>query len=255
MFHSANNPTRFASFFSDAAEASVAVLDLVFPRDCAGCGRAVDRPHGHVCWECFRSIELRATGLCRQCGLTIEGQTVHDFVCSACRDHEPAFEMARSASRFSGVVREMLHQFKYGGATWLCQDLADLLHGCVLGHYAAEEVDLVVPVPLHGQKQRDRGYNQAALLAAALASRLNRPQVGDVLMRTRDTPTQTKLHAEQRRKNVRNAFAVCAPEWVRGRTVLLVDDVMTTGATLSEAAATLKRAGARRVWTATVARG
>jgi len=255
MFFSANNPTRITSFITDATEASVAVLDLVFPRHCAGCGRTVDRPRGHVCWECFRTIELRATGLCQQCGLPSEGQVTHAFVCSACRDHEPAFDMARSAGRFSGVLREILHQFKYGRATWLCQDLADLLHGCVLAHYTAEEVDLVVPVPLHGQKQRDRGYNQAALLAAALASRLDRPQAGDVLVRTRDTPTQTKLHAEQRRKNVRGAFAVRAPEWVRGRTVLLIDDVMTTGATLSEAAATLKRAGARRVWTATVARG
>ena len=205
--------------------------------------------------RCFRTIELRESGLCRLCGLKIEGRVTHEFTCSACRDHPPAFDTARSAGRFGGVLREMLHQFKYGRATWLCEDLADLLHGCVLAHYASEEVDIVVPVPLHGQKQRDRGYNQAALLAAALAPRLGRPCAGDVLARTRATPTQTRLRAGQRRTNVRNAFAVRGPEWVRGRTALLVDDVMTTGATLSEVAATLKRAGAWRVWGATVARG
>lgn len=240
---------------SDAAESTVAVLDLVFPRHCAGCGQTVDRPRGQICWECFRTIELREAGLCQLCGLKIEGHIAHEFTCSACREHAPDFDTARSAGRFGGVLRELLHQFKYGRATWLCQDLADLLHGCVLAHYAADEVDLVVPVPLHKQKQRDRGYNQAAVLAAALAPRLQRPYAGDVLVRTRATPTQTRLHADQRQCNVRNAFAARAPEWVRGRTVLLVDDVMTTGATLSEAAATLKRAGAWRVWAATVARG
>jgi len=244
-----------APFLSDAALSATAVLDIVFPRHCAGCGQTVDRPCGHICWDCFRTIELRESGLCQLCGLKIEGRIAHEFTCSACRDHPPAFDTARAAGRFGGVLRELLHQFKYGRATWLCHDLADLLHGCVLAHYAAEEVDLVVPVPLHNQKQRDRGYNQAALLAAALAPRLARLFAGDALVRTRATPTQTRLHAGQRRQNVHNAFAVRSPEWVRGRTVLLVDDVMTTGATLSEVAATLKRAGAWRVWAATVARG
>lgn len=243
------------TLLSDATEASVAVLDLVFPRHCAGCGQMVDRPRGHICWECFRGIELRESGLCQLCGLKIEGRIAHEFTCSACRDHPPAFDTARSAGRFGGVLREMLHQFKYGQATWLCEDLADLLQGCVLAHVAVEEIDLVVSVPLHKQKQRDRGYNQAALLAAALALRLARPYAGDVLARIRDTPTQTRLHAGQRHKNVRHAFAVRGPEWVRGRTVVLVDDVMTTGATLSAVAATLKRAGAWRIWAATVARG
>ena len=243
------------TILSESAETTIAALDLVFPRHCAGCGRTVDRPRGHICWECFRGIQLRESQICQCCGLKIEGRIAHEFTCSACREHPPSFDTARSAGRFGGVLREMLHQFKYGRATWLCEDLADLLHGCVLAHYAAEEVDTVVPVPLHRQKQRDRGYNQAALLAAALAPRLERPYAGDVLARTRATPTQTRLHAGPRRKNVHNAFAVRAPEWVRGRTVLLVDDVMTTGATLSEVAATLKRAGAWRVWAATVARG
>ena len=236
-------------------EAAFSVLDLVFPRHCAGCGKSVDRPRGQICWECFRTIELRESGLCQTCGLRIEGRTSHEFTCTVCRDRPPSFDAARSAGRFGGVLREMLHQFKYNGATWLCEDLVDLLQGCLLAHYAVEEVDAVVSVPLHRQKQRDRGYNQAALLATTLARRLARPCVTDVLARVRATPTQTRLHAEQRRRNVRQAFAVRAPEWVRGRTVLLVDDVMTTGATLSEAAATLKHAGAWRVWAATVARG
>ena len=237
------------------SETATAVLDLVFPRICAGCGGAVDRAGGYLCWNCFSSIELRETGLCATCGLRIASAVAHTFVCSACRNTPPGFDRSRSAAHFGGVLRGLLHQFKYGGGTWLCADLTDLLQGCVLAHYAAGEVDAVVPVPLHAGRQRDRGYNQAALLAGLLARRLDRPCLADALARVRATPTQTRLHADERRLNVRGAFAARAPEWVRGRTVLLVDDVMTTGATLSEAAATLRRAGAWRVWAATVARG
>ncbi len=240
---------------SDVGETAAAALDLLFPRLCAGCGKNVDRPHSHVCWECFRSIHLHESNLCQCCGLKIEARVTHAFACSACRERPPAFDLARAAGRFSGVLRELLHQFKYNRATWLCRDLVDLLHGCMLAHMATESVDVVAPVPLHCQKLRDRGFNQAALLAAALAQRLDRPFAADLLARTRATPTQTRLHAAQRRKNVHNAFAVRAPEWVRSRTILLVDDVMTTGATLSEAAATLKQAGAWRVWAVTAARG
>lgn len=241
--------------WSRLAETSTAVLDLFFPRTCAGCSGAVDRSGGYLCWECFRAIELRETGLCEQCGLKIQGDVQHAFTCGACQITPPAFDRARSAARFGGVLRNLLHQFKYNSGTWLCGDLTDLLQGCVLAHYTVADVDAVVPVPLHAGRQRDRGYNQAALLAWKLAGRLDRPCLGDALVRLRPTPTQTRLHAEERRANVRGAFAVRAPAWVRGRTVLLVDDVMTTGATLSEAAATLRRAGAWRVWAATVARG
>jgi ComF family protein len=243
------------SFLADAAQTAGAALDLAFPRHCAGCERTVDRLHGHLCWECFRKIEWRGTGVCERCGLLLEARVTHAFTCHACQEHAPAFDRARSAGRFHGVLREILHQFKYNGATWLAEDLTEMLHGCVLGHFAAGEVDLVVPVPLHRQKQRERSYNQSALLAAALARQLRRPCLGDVLARTRATPTQTRLNALQRRRNIREAFAVRAPEWVRGRTALVVDDVMTTGATLSEIAACLKHAGTWRVWAVTVARG
>jgi ComF family protein len=242
-------------FLSDTAASVTGALDVFFPRHCAGCGGAVDRPSGHVCWDCFRRIELHQGSACDCCGLKLDGEIRHAFLCTACRERPPHFDRARSAGRFRGVLRDLLHQFKYGQATWLGSDLAEFLHGCVLAHFAADEIDLVVPVPLHRKKLRDRGYNQAALLAGVLAARLGRPCAGDVLARVRATPTQTRLHADDRRRNVRGAFAARAPGWVRGRTVLLVDDVMTTGATLGEAADTLKRAGAWRVWAATVARG
>jgi ComF family protein len=243
------------SFQALATHAS-SLLDLLFPRHCAGCGGAVDRDGTHVCWDCFRGIELRGEdGACERCGLKVEGPVTHVFRCAACRADEPAFDRARSAGRFGGVLRELLLRFKYGRATWLRDDLAGILHGCVLAHFAWQEVDAVVPVPLHSVKRRFRGYNQAALLAGDVARRLDRPHVDDALVRVRATPTQTRLDAASRRRNVRGAFAVRDAGWVRGRTLLLIDDVMTTGATLDAASAALRAAGAWRVWAATVARG
>ena len=198
---------------------------------------------------------MRAGGWCDRCGLKVEGAVGHRFVCALCATEPPAFDRARSAGRYAGVLRGLLHDFKYHHATWLTDDLVDLLHGCLLAHFPAAEADVVAPVPLHAIKRRERGYNQSALLAAALARRLGRPFVGEALARVRATPTQTRLSAPARRRNVHRAFVARETGWVRGRTVLLVDDVMTTGATLDEAAGVLAKAGAWRVRALTVARG
>jgi ComF family protein len=178
-----------------------------------------------------------------------------DFLCDLCRRAARAIDGARAAAAFRGGLRSLLHAFKYRHATWLCMDLADLLQGCVAAYYETADIDLVVPVPLHPNKQRQRTYNQSALLADILARRLGLETFGDSLRRARATPSQTRLSAAARRANVRGAFEVVRPAWVRGRSVLLVDDVMTTGATLHEAAACLKKAGAWRVWAVAVARG
>lgn len=232
-----------------------ALLDLLFPRHCAACGADVDRPDCLVCWECFRGIELVDGPICSHCGLKVEGAFSHAFVCGNCHDHPPAFERARVAGRFQGVLRDLLHAFKYNGGVWLCRDLADLLHGCLLTHFDVAAIDVVVPVPLAAVKRRARSYNQAALLAHDLARRLERPYCGEALVRIRNTPSQTRLSAAARHANMLGAFQVAAPDWIRGRTVLLLDDVMTTGATLHEAARALRKGGAARVWAVAVARG
>lgn len=237
--------------------AGLALLDCSFPRICPLCENASDRPGRLVCWECFRRLPLHTADdpICRRCGLAPQGSMAGDFLCDLCRRAAPAFDGARAAAAFRGGLRGLLHAFKYQRATWLRADLVDLLQGCVTAYYDTADIDLVVPVPLHPRKQRQRTYNQSALLADALARRLGLEARGDSLRRARATPSQTRLSAAARRANVRGAFEVARPAWVRGRSVLLVDDVMTTGATLHEAAACLKRAGAWRVWAVAVARG
>jgi ComF family protein len=185
----------------------------------------------------------------------VEGAVAHAFVCSSCKEAKPAFDKARAAGHFHGVLREQIHQFKYAQALWLKHDLADLLYGCLLAHFSPEEVDVVVSVPLHPVRQRERSYNQAALIGRELARRIERRFDGRSLARVRTTLSQTNFDAAHRRMNMLGAFGVTDPEWIAQRCVLLVDDVMTTGATLSECARTLKKAGARKVWAVTVARG
>ncbi|MDD4025695.1 MAG: ComF family protein [Kiritimatiellae bacterium] len=231
------------------------VADWFYPRVCPGCGALSDRPGRHLCWECRRRIELYEEGVCERCGLHAEGGVAHGFVCGACRAAPPSFDRARSAGRFAGVLREQIHLFKYGHALWLTRDLADLLEGCLRAHFAFDEVDAVAPVPLYPARRRERSYNQAAVLARELAGRIGRRCETAALIRIRHTATQTALDAPRRRANMRGAFEAARPERVRHRRILLVDDVMTTGATLNECARVLKKAGAYTVWAVTLARG
>ena len=167
----------------------------------------------------------------------------------------PAFDQARSALRFKGGIKDVLHGFKYSNATHMAFDLATLLHACVQTHYANDPFDAVSFVPLHPAKDRSRTYNQARLLAENLARLMNLPLACGCLARIRETGTQTRLNMRARAKNVAGAFQPECPQWIEGRNFLLVDDVMTTGATISECSRVLKEAGAARVCAVTVARG
>jgi len=181
-----------------------------------------------------------------------------DGLCANCRDCAPEFDRAASFGEYVDGVRGLIHLLKYESVTpaarplggLLAQAITELLAGC------ADATPLLIPVPLHKSRRRSRGFNQSELIAHAVAKRL--PQRLEVacgaLVRQRDTVSLVGLTREEHIANVRDAFRVADAAGVRGRDVLLVDDVMTTGTTLSECAHVLKQAGAKRVWAATVAR-
>lgn len=197
---------------------------------------------------------LSQTGRCRVCGAAAESFN-GDFVCDVCSGAgAPRFDASACALAFDGPARRMLLDFKFNRHLWLRDDLADWLEGAVRARLAADAVDAVLPVPSTSAHLWDRGYSQCVELASALAVRLSRRLDAKTLARRGRPRRQAGLPEELRRANVRGTFAVRRPEMVRGRTLLLVDDIMTTGATLSEAAAALKEAGAWRVWCAAVAR-
>jgi ComF family protein len=179
---------------------------------------------------------------------------LHDTVlCGLCRREAFAFDQARSYDWYDGTLRQVIRQFKYNKMRPLAKPLAARL-AQVLIRMDAGSLDLVLPVPLHRNRQRARGFNQSELLTRQLAVMCDLPLGSRDCVRVRDTPPQTGLRGTERRRNVRGAFAVPRPERVRGLNVLLVDDVITTGATADSCARALKQAGAKGVWVLTLAR-
>jgi len=232
-----------------------ALADLLFPRACSGCGGPAHEASLYFCWDCLASLDVIRQPFCRLCGDPADGALEGNYLCAACLSHTPAFDQARSALRYRGILQNALQNFKYNGATWLSRDFSMFLAACHQAHYADLSIDLLLYVPLFPAKERERSYNQAGLLAHELSARLGGPPVKRLLVKLRPTPTQTHLTAGDRRANVNDTFAIRKEKAVAGRRVLLIDDVMTTGATVDECARMLKEAGADKVYVLTVARG
>ena len=231
------------------------ILDLCWPRDCEICGRPCDRPGRHVCSDCLMRLPfVPVDGCCRCCGRDVPDLR-GDFLCDDCRGEDaPAFDRAASALRFEGEARQAVLDFKFKSHFWLRGDFVDWLEGVARVRFHCEEVDAVVPVPLTWRRWLVRGYNQSAILAAALAKRLSKPCRRFALMRLGQPLRQSSLEEADRRRNVKGTFAVRSPESVAGKTIMVLDDIMTTGATLSECAKVLKVAGAKRVWCVSLCR-
>jgi ComF family protein len=228
-----------------------AALDLLFPPFCPVCRSALGPGRRDpLCGACWQALERIAPPWCRRCGepLSIEG------LCGQCRRHRRSFVYARAALRYGPVAREALHAFKFDGRRALAVPLADVLAGLGLSALPGAAPDLLIPVPLHPRRERERGYNQSALLARRLGYAWGVAVAPGALVRAVATAPQSELDAAARRRNVRRAFVVRRPDLVIGRHVLLVDDIFTTGATVGECARALNRAGAAAVGVLTVAR-
>ncbi len=231
------------------------LLDVIYPRYCGACGGQVESHCGHICWQCRSQFALITGPACGRCGDPADGNVYHGYTCWWCKRENVHFDRARSALRYFGSLQRTLQQFKYNAYVWLAGDLSEYLEACVNVHYDARLIDAVVPIPLFVRKERQRTFNQSALLGRHLARSLGLPFYGNSVVRIRDTGSQVALNARQRRGNVRNAFRVICRERIDGRSILLVDDVMTTGATVNECSRALKEAGAVEVNVVTVARG
>jgi ComF family protein len=217
---------------------------MLLPPACAGCGK----PGFRWCCECQQSVRRLPEPLCSICGVPIRSS---DSVCAHCLRVRPAYRALRSWSVFAAPIRPALHHLKYRRDIGLGEALALQLAGFVKG--LQWPVDGVTPVPLGRRRQRERGYNQASLIARPLSMAIGAEYVPSAVVRIRDTRTQVGLTRLARQENVRGAFGA-APDIVRGRVLLLVDDVATTGATLSACAQALLVSGARDVLALTVAR-
>jgi ComF family protein len=230
-----------------------AVVDLLFPPRCVTCHRL----GAWLCSHCLDEIEVIHPPICYRCGLPVNSTDPGGLaaaICGHCQQAPLQLDGLRAYAFHSGPLRQAIHQFKYEDLRALAAPLGNLMaDGWAALSPPAQNIDVVVPVPLHATRHRQRGYNQAALLAREIGARLHWPVVEDILVRARATAPQVELSAQERQANVRDAFR-CVDDSLSGRRLLLVDDVCTTGFTLEAACAALQDAGGVLVWAYTLAR-
>lgn len=229
-----------------------AVLSVVLAPGCAACGELLAQPtRGPVCAACWRSILPLTPPLCHRCGDPLPSWRLCGAPpqeCARCRRGRPALDQSRAIGEYSGALRAIIHALKYDGRRSLARPLGALMRQ--RGADVLAGAACAIPVPLHASRRRQRGFNQAADLARHVGL-----PVCAALRRRRATATQTGLPAAQRHRNVREAFAITrAGRTLRGATVVIIDDVSTTGATLNACARALKAAGAVEVRALTAAR-
>ena len=229
------------------------LLNVLYPPTCWLCRGRLQPPETVFCASCAQAFARQRDPLCQQCGSGLAGAYDAQLICRSCRHAPPAFCHARAPFRYVGFARDAIHLYKYRQ----CRAIGDWLTGHMAAVAQHEEpllgpFDCVSPVPSHWLKRRLRGFDPASTLAQRLAERLHAPFIPSLLTKTRWTRSQTRLRSAARRSNVRQAFA--ATRHARGiRRVLLVDDVLTTGATAHACARALRRSGIERVTILTAA--
>ena len=247
-----------------AGRAAESLFTVLFPSDCRICNTALTNiSRLPVCEACLDQILPLGGDVCSICGervLSMYAATDGEFCCPLCRQTPPPFARAAAYGSYETGMRSLIHLLKFGGVRPAADVLGRMLAPAIaaVNPGAGQGMVPVIPVPLHKNKLRQRGFNQSELIAQAALENLPVTRklvlLNDVLVRRRETKSQIGLTDHQRRENLRGAFGVIQADKIKGLEVLLVDDVYTTGTTASECARVLRRAGATKVWVATVAR-
>jgi len=234
-----------------------AALDLFFPNYCLACQKHFKHYAGIenlLCWECWQDIKKNTPPFCQRCGRHLANAHLENL-CANCRKHTLFFDRAFSPCLYTGITEKLIHCLKYNSQ----EHLADCLAGLIIdfikdyGLPPLEYFDMFMPIPLYKSKLREREFNQAELIAAALAKNFGLALNSTTLVRVRNTQTQTQLNEGQRFANIKGCFSLRNPQAIKDKMIILVDDVLTTGATCSEAARLLKENGAQGVYVLTVA--
>ena len=233
-----------------------ALADLLFPMLCLLCGTVIPGHDGHpFCGGCRARIRLVESPLCPSCGIPYPAEEGPDHLCGPCLlQQERPVAAARSYAVYETVLHDAVHAFKYGGNLTLGERLGRLMAERDYPLFRIEDYDLLVPVPLHPRRLRQRGFNQSVILAREISRRRAIPLDFRALRRIVDTESQAGLKKDERQSNMKSAFSVPAPGRIRARRILLVDDVHTTGSTLGECARALLQQGAEAVGALTLAR-
>ena len=232
--------------------------DLIYPNFCLVCKNRISPTDQQqlICTGCGDKIEQNLPPFCAKCGRHLDSQAIEKNACPSCSKCGANFYFDRAFSpcTYTGTVKKLLHEFKYSGKDYLGKPLGNLMHAFIRDYrLPIAYLDFVIPIPLHKSRQREREFNQAEILSQEVAREFNKKALTDILIRIKPTKTQTELDFQERCQNVKESFSVTKPELIKGANLLLIDDVLTTGATTSEAAKCLKEAGAEKVLLLTLA--
>jgi len=223
-------------------------LNILFPQSCPICGSSsINHKIAPICLGCWQDISPYNGTMCSRCGKPLISDTA--TICGDCIKDEPPFRYAKSYGLYEGGLEVAIKEMKYHGVKRLSLSLSELLLQLPM-----PSVDAIIPVPLHGRRLRERGFNQSALIAKGISKRLHRPLLINTLIRTRYTVPQVTLTAREREKNIKGAFSINNSEDIQGKDIMLIDDVLTTGATVRECSKMLKKAGAGDIYVITLAR-
>ena len=234
------------------------LLDIIYPRYCAGCKKPLKGNASFdniACPSCWQAVKKNCPPFCQRCGRYLDWKISKQKICKTCLKKELHFDRAFSACIYEGLVRELIHKFKYESKDHLSKPLSSLLIEFIkeFNLPPLEYFDMFIPIPLHKNRLREREFNQSQLIAGHLSKEYGLEVSCNNLLRVRDTTTQTDLPDEKRFMNVKNSFIVKDPDIIKDKMIILIDDVLTTGATCSEAARVLKDNGARCVFALTIA--
>lgn len=232
------------------------LLEVFFPRSCVHCSEAVeDSDYVFLCRSCSRELFLSKPPTCTTCGYPFFGMLAGPRVCPHCVELNPLFDEGKTLFLAKGPARSLIHELKYKAGFYVLQDVGRMIEQAPYYHAYFEDA-ILVPVPLHSTKLRERGFNQSRVIAETLHQATDARALQNLLIRTAYTQTQTRLSRAARHQNVKNAFAL-APDAVviPDQTYILVDDVFTTGSTLNACAAVLRDAGVTRLKVATLGHG
>ncbi len=224
------------------------LLSNLFPSRCIVCSRTVEQQF-EVCRDCYRSLPHNDV-CCVRCALPLAEDVNNVLLCGRCIQQPPAFDYAHSLFRYEGNVRGLVHQLKFGEKISFARTIGEMLLMQLLR--TDEKPDCLLPVSLHKSRLRQRGFNQSIEISRVLAKKLVIPIEHTAVVRQRSTAMQSGLDAKQRQKNIRGAFSVVAK--INYKHVLIIDDVMTTGATVNELAKVLKRNKVERIGVLSIAR-
>ena len=228
-------------------------MNVVLPAHCGACDVAVDTP-GRLCADCWSEVAFISPPFCACCGTPFEVEADTQALCAACLRAPPTYRRARAAVLYKNVGRDLVLALKMADRTWIAPALGEWMARA--GQQLLQDADLIAPVPLYRWRLIARRFNQSALLGAMLSRDCTAAWMPDLLVRARATKSQARLSASERRKNVRGAFRLRKRHTsiVDGKSVLLVDDVITTGATVDACVRALKSGGAKSVDVLTLAR-